>query len=288
MLSSLLELLIDGNFTTSPSFAIMYSSHKTIQTSMYQRLYKTNQWLKIGCMVPKISDEPDVRMCISGFVIDGEEKGITIHKNLTAKKLKELTKVDSPSIIFKSYTSPLYPDIGKMKAPTGLMTSRNTAVLHDPNAIDCLLCEGEIEPSGVSIHFNKTLFKDQSFESFLTPSLSILHPYLCNFNLPFWNSIFTEVLTPKMIEVQPTSQFNKLPFLNGLALVFPLSTATLYVYQPAHVYMIRKYLRSPFIVTPPVQPDSESTEVLGTVCRIEEIVSVGSDGALFLSCLSYM
>ena len=80
-----------------------------------------------------------------------------------------------------------------------------------------------------------------------------------------------------MIEVQPTSQFNHLPFVDGLALVFPLSTATLYIYQPAHIFMVRKYLRSPFIVTPPAHDSSSST--LGTVCRIEEIVTVGDDGA---------
>ena len=255
----------------------MYSSHKTIQASMYHRLYQLNQWLKIGCMVPKITDEPDMRMCITGFVVEGEDKGITITKNLTPEKLKKLPTTNSPSLLFKSYTSPLYPDIGKMKAPTGLMVSRNTETLHDPKAIDTLFCEGEIESTGVAVQFKNSLFEEHSFETVLSPILSILQPYLCHFNLPFWNQLFPEVLTPKMIEVQPTSQFNHLPFLDGLALVFPLSTATLYIYQPAHIFMVRKYLRSPFIVTPPAHDSSSST--LGTVCRIEEIVTVGDDGA---------
>ena len=161
------------------------------------------------------------------------------------------------------------------------MTSRNTSVLHDPSSIDVLFCEGETEPSGVSIQFNKSLFTDQTFENFIMPTLSILHPYLCNFNLSFWNHLFSEVLTPKAIEVSPTSQFEKLPFLNELALVFPLSTATLYLYKPAHIFMIRKYLRTPIIVTPPNQElegSSEQKEIMGTVCRIEEIISVGEDG----------
>ena len=258
---------------------MMYSSHKNVDEAVYRKLYQSNQWLKIGCMVPKIADELDMQMCIAGMLIEGEEEGISIHKHLTTKILKEMTEGDSPSLIFKSYTSPLYPDIGKMKSPSGLMISRNTSALHDPKAIDSLFCEGEVEPSGVGVQFSKSLFNEQTFENMLTPMMSILQPYLCNFNLPFWNNLFSEQLTPKMIEVSPPSQFQKLPFLNGLALVFPLSTATLYIYQPAHVFMIRKYMRSPFIVTPPTLPTSNQNEILGTVCRIEEISAVGDDGA---------
>ena len=136
-------------------------------------------------MVPKITDQPDMQMCISGFLVEGQEDGITLHKNLSKDKLKELANSDSPSLTFKSYTSPLYPDIGKVKSSAGLMTSRNTSVLHDPSSIDLLFCEGETEPSGVNIQFNKSLFTDQTFENFIMPTLSILHPYLCHFNLSF-------------------------------------------------------------------------------------------------------
>ena len=84
-----------------------------------------------------------------------------------------------------------------------------------------------------------------------------------------------------MIEVPPISHYNSLPLLRGLALVFPLSTSTLYLYQPSHLYMLRKHLRSPFIVTPPLQRGSGVRErEVGTVCRIEEVISVGEDGAL--------
>ena len=86
-----------------------------------------------------------------------------------------------------------------------------------------------------------------------------------------------------MIEVPPTSHYNSLPLLHGLALVFPLSTSTLYLYQPSHLYMLRKHLRSPFIVTPPLQRGTnlqEHEREVGTVCRIEEVISVGEDGAL--------
>ena len=87
-----------------------------------------------------------------------------------------------------------------------------------------------------------------------------------------------------MIEVPPISHYNSLPLLRGLALVFPLSTSTLYLYQPSHLYMLRKHLRSPFIVTPPLQKGSSENAArareVGTVCRIEEVISVGEDGSL--------
>ena len=123
---------------------MMFSSHKTIQESMYKRLYKNNEWLKIGCMVPKISDDPDVRMCVSGILVEGSNPtDITVTKNLTSKSLKNISASDSPSLLFKPFKSSLYTEVGKFKSPTGLFTSRNTDLFHNPTALDTLLCEGE-------------------------------------------------------------------------------------------------------------------------------------------------
>ena len=121
----------------------MFSSHKTIQESMYKRLYKNNQWLKVGCMVPKISDDPDVRMCISGFLAEGSSNDVRVTKDSNSNSLAGLYGSASPSILFKPFRSSLYPEVGKFKSPTGLLTSRNTALFHSPNALDTLLCEGE-------------------------------------------------------------------------------------------------------------------------------------------------
>lgn len=111
---------------------------------MYKRLYKNNEWLKIGCMVPKISDDPDVRMCVSGILVEGSNPAdITVTKNLTPKSLKNISDSDSPSLLFKPFKSSLYPEVGKFKSPTGLFTSRNTDLFHSPTALDTLLCEGE-------------------------------------------------------------------------------------------------------------------------------------------------
>ena len=131
------------NFSKSPTIAFMFSSHKTIQESMYKRLYKNNQWLKVGCMVPKISDDPDVRMCISGFLAEGSSNDVRVTKDLNSNSLAGLYGSASPSILFKPFRSSLYPEVGKFKSPTGLLTSRNTALFHSPNALDTLLCEGE-------------------------------------------------------------------------------------------------------------------------------------------------
>ena len=40
------------------------------------------------------------------------------------------------------------------------------------------------------MEFNKEVFKEQSLEQVLTPLFSAIQPYLCSFNLPFWNGIF--------------------------------------------------------------------------------------------------
>ena len=136
---------LDTNFSTNPSIAFMFSSHRSFQESAYKRLYESCPWLKIGCFVPKIADDSTKHMCISGFLIDGVDKPLTVTKDLDAEKMKLISKRDSPKLLFKSYTSPFYPDISKIKSPTGVITSRNTSLLHDPKAIDTLLCEGGIE-----------------------------------------------------------------------------------------------------------------------------------------------
>ncbi len=83
-----------------------------------------------------------------------------------------------------------------------------------------------------------------------------------------------------MIEVPPPSHFNAMPLLRNLALVFPNTTQTLYLYKPDHVFMLRKYLRSPFIITPPCQEGDKELETVGTVCRVESIMCVGDDGSI--------
>ncbi|KAK8830539.1 hypothetical protein WA577_004271, partial [Blastocystis sp. JDR] len=269
---------LNTNFSTNPSIAFIFSSHRSFQESAYKRLYESCPWLKIGCFVPKIADDSTKHMCISGFLIDGVDKPLTVTKDLDAEKMKLISKRDSPKLLFKSYTSPFYPDISKIKSPTGVITSRNTSLLHDPKAIDTLLCEGGIEKNGVCVEFNKDVFKEQSVEQVFTPLFSVVQPYLCSFNLPFWNGIFSP-LQPQMIEVPPPSHLHDLPLMQNIALVFPLTTQTLYLYRPDHIFMLRKYLRSPFIVTPPCQGDAAPQDV-GTVCRVESIVSVGEDGSV--------
>lgn len=142
--------------------------------------------------------------------------------------------------------------------------------------------------NGVCVEFNKDVFKEQSVEQVFTPLFSVVQPYLCSFNLPFWNGIFRcallasltpSPLQPQMIEVPPPSHLHDLPLMQNIALVFPLTTQTLYLYRPDHIFMLRKYLRSPFIVTPPCQGDAAPQDV-GTVCRVESIVSVGEDGSV--------
>ena len=78
-----------------------------------------------------------------------------------------------------------------------------------------------------------------------------------------------------MIEVAPPAHYTDLPLLRGLALLFPYASSTLYLYKPAHLFMLRKHLREPFVVTPP----GEARAQLGTVCRVEEVQAVGQDGA---------
>lgn len=51
----------------------------------------------------------------------------------------------------------------------------------------CLLLH---RSSGACIQFKKGIFDEQTFDSVLKPTLSLLTPYLCSFNLAFWNSIF--------------------------------------------------------------------------------------------------
>lgn len=123
----------------------MFSSHRSFQESSYKRFYESSPWLKIGCFVPKISDDSSNQMCISGFLIDGVKKPLTITKELTPEKLEAISERNAPKLLFKSYTSPLFPEIGKIKSPAGLLTSRNTALLHDAGAVDTLFCEGGVE-----------------------------------------------------------------------------------------------------------------------------------------------
>ena len=55
---------LDTNFSTNPSIAFMFSSHRSFQESAYKRLYESCPWLKIGCFVPKIADDSTKHMCI--------------------------------------------------------------------------------------------------------------------------------------------------------------------------------------------------------------------------------
>lgn len=136
---------LDTNFSANPSIAFMFSSHRTFQESVYKRFYDSFPWLKIGCFVPKITDDSTKHMCISGFLIDGVDKPLTVTKDLDQKKMKLISQRESPKLFFKSYTSSFYSDISKVKSPTGIITSRNTSLLHDPEAVDTLMCEGGIE-----------------------------------------------------------------------------------------------------------------------------------------------
>ncbi|KAK8800936.1 hypothetical protein WA588_001764, partial [Blastocystis sp. NMH] len=264
---------ISSNFSAAPTLGIMFSSHKRVDNSQMQSFYSNNKWLNIGCMVPSISDDPNVHMCISGLLVEGDDKGIVVTNNLTAEAIKRIQNSDCPSLFFKSFTSPSFPALGKMKVPAGLVTSRNSSALHDPEVIDTCWSSGSVEKSAVCVQFKKDLFRERSIPDFLGPSFSLLHPYLCSFNLPFWNSLFPP-LTPQVVSSPRLNAHSPLPLLKGLALVFPLSTTTLYIYQPNHLYMLRKNLHSSFIITPPNHSE------VGTICHIEEIVSVGEDGAI--------
>lgn len=123
--------------------AVMFSSHKIINEPFFRSVYENNKWLRIGCMVPPIPDDPNIQMCISGVLVEGDEKGLIVSKNLTQEKMKQIQTSDKISLIFKSYTSPLHPDIGKMKSPVGVITSRNSSILHEPDVIDACFCDGE-------------------------------------------------------------------------------------------------------------------------------------------------
>ena len=58
---------------------------------------------------------------------------------------KELQNESLPCLTLKPFTSPFAFDIGKMKAPSGLLVSRNTSALHDPLVIDSCFLEGKKE-----------------------------------------------------------------------------------------------------------------------------------------------
>ena len=125
--------------------AVMFSSHKNVNDSFFRTVYEKNKWLRIGCMVPPIPDDSTTQMCISGVLVEGDENGLVVSKQLTSEKLESIQKSKNISLIFKSYTSPLHPDVGKMKSPAGVLTSRNSSILHDPNVIDTCFCDGERE-----------------------------------------------------------------------------------------------------------------------------------------------
>lgn len=124
----------------------MFSSHKRVDNSQMQSFYSNNKWLNIGCMVPSISDDPNVHMCISGLLVEGDDKGIVVTNNLTAEAIKRIQNSDCPSLFFKSFTSPSFPALGKMKVPGRvLVTSRNSSALHDPEVIDTCWSSGSVE-----------------------------------------------------------------------------------------------------------------------------------------------
>ena len=144
-LCCLLEYRVGSNFSAAPTLGIMFSSHKHVDTSQMQSFYANNKWLNIGCMVPSISDDSNVHMCISGLLVEGDDKGIVVTNNLTAETVKKIQDSNCPSLFFKSFTSPLFPAIGKMKVPAGLVTSRNSSALHDPEVIDTCWSNGSVE-----------------------------------------------------------------------------------------------------------------------------------------------
>ncbi|KNB45866.1 hypothetical protein JH06_0542 [Blastocystis sp. subtype 4] len=265
---------------------MFFSSHKEVEESQYSAFYEQNQWLKSGCMVPSISEDSSVRMCISGLLVEGGDPGVLISKNFSPESLEHIQNESLPCLTLKPFTSPFAFDIGKMKAPSGLLVSRNTSALHDPLVIDSCFLEGKKEENGVCIRFKKEVFKERLLMDVMGQILSLVHPYLCSFNLPFWNILFPyplclgvihrNPLVPQVLSSVPSAKQSSLPLLRGLALVFPMSTATLYVYQPNHLYMLHKHLHESFIVTPPNQSQSD----LGTICHVEEVVSVGADGAV--------
>ena len=122
-------------------------------------------------------------------------------------------------------------------------------------------------------------FSDQPFRSCTPISVLSIFPTGARFSRTHYPipSPRRDPLSPQVIQSH-TPRKTSLPLLRGLALVFPMSTATLYIYRPDHLYMLRKYLNEGFVVTPP-EHSTLVPPTLGTVCHVEEIVSVGKDGA---------
>ena len=77
--------------------------------------------------------------------------------------------------------------------------------------------------------------------------LSLVHPYLCSFNLPFWNILFPyplclgvihrNPLVPQVLSSVPSAKQSSLPLLRGLALVFPMSTDSLCIPTKPSLYV---------------------------------------------------
>lgn len=137
--------IIGGNFSETPTLAMMFSSHKEVEESQYSTLYEQNKWLKVGCMVPSISDDSSARMCISGLLVEGGDSGVIISNNFSPESLEHIQSDPLPCLTLKPFTSPLSFEIGKMKAPSGLLVSRNTSALHDPLVIDTCYLDGKRE-----------------------------------------------------------------------------------------------------------------------------------------------
>ena len=124
---------------------MFFSSHKEVEESQYSAFYEQNQWLKSGCMVPSISEDSSVRMCISGLLVEGGDPGVLISKNFSPESLEHIQNESLPFFTLKPIKSPVAVVIGKMKAPSGLLVSRNTSALHDPLVIDSCFLEGKKE-----------------------------------------------------------------------------------------------------------------------------------------------
>ena len=136
---------LGSNFSASPTLGILFSSHKHVDNSQMETFYSNNKWLNVGCMVPSISDDPNVHMCVSGLLVEGDDKGVVVTNNLTEQSIKRIQESNHPCLFFKSFTSPSFPAIGKMKCPAGLVTSRNSSALHDPEVMDTCWSNGSVE-----------------------------------------------------------------------------------------------------------------------------------------------
>ena len=80
-----------------------------------------------------------------GLLVEGGDPGVLISKNFSPESLEHIQNESLPCLTLKPFTSPFAFDIGKMKAPSGLLVSRNTSALHDPLVIDSCFLEGKKE-----------------------------------------------------------------------------------------------------------------------------------------------